>query len=355
MGVNWQWVTHFIRVIALSLAVMLTSEVHTMNGQSIGEATGPVILDMAWSPDGSMLVASSFDFYGAGEYGNSKLLLINPVSQQTIRVLYQDPGLYSRLLEAVAWHWNGQEVFVADSLGTIDRYDITTGILLRTYQTSRGYTKSIDVHPTAEIMAVVSSSSLIDIIDLDTGAITTTIDLTGDIKERVIQWIAWSPNGNMLAALSLNNTILVFSAQSFNLVAEFSQEGSVSELNAAAWSWDSSKIAAGGNGRFVSVWDISTQQKILDTPNLRHQIQSIAWHPNDTQLSIALSQTRLNIMTYDMISTRLSSNTQTSFIHISHLAWSSQGQLAIGGDRYSSTSQLLDASNLIDLYDTLPR
>ncbi len=100
------------------------------------------------------------------------------------------------------------------------------------------------------------------------------------MHKRTYLFLAWSPDGNMLAVLNLSTIILYTSA--FKKIAEF--DSGPGGANQIAWSPDGKYLAGAGN--FLWIWNItSLHWQVLRPFNTKSRaIFSVVWSPDGTRL-----------------------------------------------------------------------
>mmetsp|Transcript_15294 Transcript_15294/g.12980 ORF Transcript_15294/g.12980 Transcript_15294/m.12980 type:complete len:149 (-) Transcript_15294:464-910(-) len=77
--------------------------------------------------------------------------------------------------------------------------------------------------------------------------------------DQPVSALAWSSNGTSIAAVLGNKTVKIYNVYSLKCVETFDQ--GKSPLKSLAWSYDNSKLAAGGNGE-ITVWDMVKSKEI---------------------------------------------------------------------------------------------
>lgn len=109
--------------------------------------------------------------------------------------------------------------------------------------------------------------------------------------------IAWSPDGTKIVSseksrwnffsptskVSNGNIVIVWDSTTGRLLTRFEEH--TGEVNAVAWSPDSSKLASGGEGGIVKVWDPITG-KVVNSTSIGEGAHSVTWSPDGVRLAI---------------------------------------------------------------------
>jgi WD40 repeat protein len=92
--------------------------------------------------------------------------------------------------------------------------------------------------------------------------------------------IAWSPHGNLLATCSAAGEVLLLQNLSDHILLDLLSQD---PLNSLAFSADGQYLAAGGQGKTLFVWQFSGSGElptslVCSLPS-RHWVEHVAWHP----------------------------------------------------------------------------
>ena len=181
-------------------------------------------------------------------------------------------------------------------------------------------------------------------------------------KKRLVQYsfpngepfsVAWSPDGRMIAVLEntrrLEQYMHVWDVQSEKIVftSPVADEFLVGDF---AWASDSKRLAIGLKGSLtylvsvsVQVWDISTEQQILQCQGHWGAVFSIAWSPDGTRFATAGYDRTVQVWNA-ATGARLLIYQEHAFPVMS-VAWSPEGFSLASGDR-SGQIVIWDAPSL---------
>lgn len=151
-------------------------------------------------------------------------------------------------ITAVSWSPNEGAVAATGSDGTVRVWDLSTGTERFIEEQSGRDILTIDWSRN-DIIAAAGRDNNIVLRDAQSGTVVTTYDV-GFVVERV----AFSPNGQLLAVASQNpaGTVLIFEVSSGSIVAEL--EGHVGFTYDVAWSSDGGRLYTTGQDNTVRVW-----------------------------------------------------------------------------------------------------
>ncbi|EGR29658.1 hypothetical protein IMG5_151600 [Ichthyophthirius multifiliis] len=112
-------------------------------------------------------------------------------------------------------------------------------------------------HPSGKLFATSSSDKSIIIwtqIEEDSNNYKQLKKIT-DAHDRTIRYLAFSPNGQVLASASFDSTICIFvkNNQTFEFVQRV--EGHENEVKCVSWSYDSKYLASCSRDKTIQIWD----------------------------------------------------------------------------------------------------
>jgi len=154
--------------------------------------------------------------------------------------------------------------------------------------------------------------------------------------EGMINRIAWSPDGRMLASPSFDKTLRIWDAETGDMLAVLREQGS--EAYSVAWLPDGRTLVSGGKRHGIRLWDMNTWKEIA-TLETTEAIYSVAWSPDER---IALGGKVVQIWDARTRQVLRTWNVQQGTIY--DLAWSTNGLLALG---------VIGANGKIRLWDTM--
>jgi WD40 repeat protein len=203
----------------------------TVLTDSIGD-----VADVVWSPDGQRLaVASGGEVWNDGIH-NAWVNIYDTTHWQIQAHLPYTDGIF-----ALAWSPDSTQIAVGSAsvtltLGTIAIWDVMTGQHIRTYS---GHGK-------------------------------------------VVNRLAWSPDGRFLASASDDHTAKVWDVSTGQNTATFRHSDRVT---AVAWSPNGERLASGGDDQAVKVWEVASGSN-LQTFTHPDLVNSIAWSPDGKLLAV---------------------------------------------------------------------
>ncbi len=283
---------------------------------------GPGAQAVAWSPDGTKLVAGSQD---------NKARIWDFATRRELGVL----SGHTDWLEHVAWSPDGRLLATAAGDGTACVWDAASYTLVETIPSGRTTMQTVSFHPREPLLAVAHTSGLdgspmmVQVWDFalhkerfhvpgfraafsPDGAMLATSDGAGwgvvqlfDMQgqalatmpghERYVHALAWSPDSSRLATASVDGTVRVWDARKRTIIQVLSNAFALG----VAWSPDGRYLASGGGERLVKLWNagtlaefasISTVMTLTGEPTRTgadDYILSIAWSPDGEWLAVA--------------------------------------------------------------------
>lgn len=209
----------------------------TFNGHS------GIVTSVAFSPDGKHLVAGSYD--------------------STVKLWDVDSG---KLLLKLTGHF-GQSFFALSVAFSPDGKLLATGCSDNTaklYDTDSGNRPPT---PTGKFYAIITGK-LLDIITGHTG---------------IINSIAFSPDGKMLATGSFDNTAKLWDADNRECLTTFHHTDTV---YCVAFSPDGKLLATGSLDNTAKLWDTESGKCLATLPGYRVSVNSVAFSPDGKLLAL---------------------------------------------------------------------
>jgi WD40 repeat protein/DNA-binding SARP family transcriptional activator len=238
--------------------------------------------DVAFSPDGTMLATTGDD--GA-------LRVWDPATGDLIMEKVGKKGVWSPSFDAdgslIAAVWKDQ--------GTVRVMDPSTGRVIRTLAGLPGPTQTA-LSRDGRLLAVTTDREVV-VIDLKTGEEAFDLPESGESAE-----VAWSPDGRYIAAANPSVGGQVWDAATSELV--FALVGRVKEVQAVAWSPDSSRLATGSVNGVATLWQIrkeGTRQLLsLAARETQSGIVGLAFSPDGTRLMAGGEDTAAGVRIWDV-------------------------------------------------------
>ena len=176
--------------------------------------------------------------------------------------------------------------------GTVLIWTVSTGKLhaeMKRADIGESVLTSLDWNPIDDRIAIGTDESTVKIWDPTGKQPVRTLQLrlkpldTIFSREKIVQSVAWSPNGKRLVAGNVKS--VVWDAETGQeLLSLAEQENASSHPQALTWSPDGTKIAGqtGYSTRHdsISVWDASTGREVLKVQGQRLGISDLTWGPD---------------------------------------------------------------------------
>lgn len=199
------------------------------------QATGGKFLNLAWSPDGSLLAAGAVDYRIWRADGT-------PVGTFS---------LSSTPAWGMDWAPDGQTLAIGDENGTVAVFTATGKEVVRFAH--NGSVVSVMFSPDGTALAVSSNEFAIRVLAVQGSHATPPI--ADRQPSGPSQWtganVAWSPHGEQVLAAARDGTVHVWKADETSLTV---LTGCVGVLDVVAWSPDRGTVAAGSWDGSICLW-----------------------------------------------------------------------------------------------------
>ena len=211
-------------------------------------------------------------------------------------------------VDALAWSSDGTRLASALGNDTVDVWSIATGDESIFPLSSPGDANALALSPNGDQIAAVSGNTSVEVRSATTGNLLFTY--SGHTQ--AVLTLAWSPDGKYIASGGADGIAQVWDAtidchpEPFASLKGKLREGSVSmgremlrcaqhdsaattghtyvtytghsaEVNAVAWSPDSSQIASGGADGTVQVWEVATGRLLFTYRGHVGGVNTVAW------------------------------------------------------------------------------
>jgi WD40 repeat protein/nucleoside phosphorylase len=230
------------------------------------------------------------------------------------------------------------------------------GTILRTYDIHSSYVVAVAWEPGGNHIASAGGDGVVRVWEADSGH--TLLNYQGHpwVLKNVnmaptIYMIAWSPEGLRLASGGVGTAVHVWDAATGqDIITYTGHSGLLTDVWAFAWSPDGKRIAsacsAAGLDKTVHVWNAKTGSGILRynssyglMPNF--SVSSVAWAPQGDRIASTCGDKTLRL--WDATNGKPISRFKTSSDWVYTIAWSPDGRrLALANG--NSTAEILDAS-----------
>lgn len=145
----------------------------------------------------------------------------------------------------------------------------------------------------------------------------------------IVQTLAWSPNGALIASGDERGQVHIWSAHTYKTTAIY--RAHQQPLRALAWSPQSMYIATGDAGGELTVWRAANQKQLYLYHSYMVRITGIAWSPDGKSIAVGDSHGRIRIEEAQSGSIHYSLQKQQNSIQA--IAWSPDGTYLAAGQQ----------------------
>jgi WD40 repeat protein len=174
-----------------------------------------------------------------------------------------------------------------------------------------------------QLLATASTADdAIRLWDVQTGTLSKLLHS----QTNGVQALAFSPNGQRLAAAGFDGTVRVWGLPAGKEV--FTLAGHKGWVNTLAFSPSGDHLASGGNDKITRIWDLNTEQepRLLEGPAVA--VVSLAWHPGGRRLATAGADRTLRL--WDIVTRQEILELPETIAGLRGIAFSSDGRTLAG-------------------------
>lgn len=254
------------------------------------------VLAVSWSPDGERIASSNLyslvlvgDDEGFDERSLESLIEVwNVKTGQHLSTISNDVYGESGCINSVTWSPDENRLACGSSMGNVEIRDVNTGRYFSSFDVdlvyrSDPYTGVISVawSPNGQMIAACSERGITSVWNVN---LDRQLYFHKGHSGNVLS-VTWSPDGQRIASSSEDGTVQVWDANTSQHL--FSYEGHSSAVNAATWSPDGRRIASGSEDDTVQVWDSGTGQCIYSYEKHSNGVTAVSWSQNGQRLTSA--------------------------------------------------------------------
>jgi small GTP-binding protein len=201
-----------------------------------------------------------------------------------------------------------------------------------------GVVNAVAWSPDGHLLASAAADRTVVIWDAETGGKLRTLR---ESSESACGVIAWSPDGQMLASISLTGQIEIWDTVEWR--QRRSGLGHVQPVYSLAWSPDGRTLATGANDGTVRLWNVETLllRRILGLQGYRTSVSEIEWSPDGRLIAASLIikdftprgtlVTSRNALLWRAETGVATKPFQTQDEHVNCVTWSRNGQWQASG------------------------
>jgi WD40 repeat protein len=196
---------------------------------------------------------------------------------------------------------------------------IPPGFKLRyTLRENQGWIGRIAWSPDGETLAAPSSDKTVRLWDAKTGHLRQTLQGHTDW----VASVAWSPDGRIVASGARDRTIRLWDVKTGTLRRAF--EGHTSWVTSVAWSPNGRHLASASDDATIKVWDVESGRLRHTLLGHTNWVTSIAWAPDGQRLASGSSDWTVRV--WEAATGDLHQKLQGHSGRVTHVAWSPGGR-----------------------------
>ncbi|KAL2234885.1 WD repeat and HMG-box DNA-binding protein 1 [Sesamum indicum] len=209
--------------------------------------------------------------------------------------LYKFPGgdfetnitRFTLPIRAVAFNKSGTILAAAGDDEGIKLVNTIDGTIARVLKGHKGSVTSLAFDPKSEYLASLDSDGTVIYWELQSGStvhVLKAIAPNNGIGFSVLNVLAWSPDGEMLAVPGLKNDVVMYDRDTAEKL--FSLRGDHTQpICFLSWSPNGKYMATSGLDRQILIWDVDKKQDI-DRQKFTECISCMAWKPHGNALAV---------------------------------------------------------------------
>ncbi|KAL0430000.1 UNVERIFIED_CONTAM: hypothetical protein Sradi_0626000 [Sesamum radiatum] len=209
--------------------------------------------------------------------------------------LYKFPGgdfetnitRFTLPIRAVAFNKSGTILAASGDDEGIKLVNTIDGTIARVLKGHKGSVTSLAFDPKSEYLASLDSEGTVIYWELQSGStvhVLKAIAPNNGIDVSMLNVLAWSPDGEMLAVPGLKNDVVMYDRDTAEKL--FSLRGDHTQpICFLSWSPNGKYMATSGLDRQILIWDVDKKQDI-DRQKFTECISCMAWKPHGNALAV---------------------------------------------------------------------
>jgi len=246
--------------------------VHEFRLRYIVTGHNDTVMDMAWSPDGSMFATTGKD---------GVLRIWDTETRAELHTISAHPAFDAGFFLGVrelAWSSDGSRIATAGLDKTAKVWEVATGKEIITFSGHSDEVWSVSWSADGLWVASASKDGTVKIWNAKTGKEKFTLsNHTGPVKR-----VAWSPDGKHIATAGDDGTARLWDGETGE--EQIVLSGHTIGVWSVAWSPDGRRLATASEDGTVRVWDAETGVELSDI-RLVNPVWQAAWSPDGLQLA----------------------------------------------------------------------
>lgn len=237
---------------------------NTSNGRFFTSLEGHTggVTDLDWSPDGTRIASTQ---------NNIETKIWDAMTGQQLESFAEYGG-------TIAWNPNGSQIAVSWQ-GDTTILNVNTGTVVTNFS---AYINSspwrIDGSQIVGITFDADDIPMMATWDSSTGEQIAIFD-----NQIIPSIVTWSPLGEYIASGSTTGKVLIWDANTNNLINEI--QGDIQRTDSISWNPDTTIIAIAGNSGNIRFWDFITAQQINTIETNEIEIKKAIWNTDGNYIA----------------------------------------------------------------------
>lgn len=211
-----------------------------------------IITSLAFSPDGSVLASSGYHIGDGGPDGSppkiAKVQLWDLSSWESIMTF----DAQTSSVASMAFSADGNMLVLGAENGNLEIWDITTGTASENFKTDTGGIFNVAFSPDGLLLGIGDHHNNIQLLDTTDWSILRTLQLNSGYAFEL--GFTFSPNGQLLASVSCDNTVFLWNVASGELLTTL--EGHNLPVSSVAFSAEGDFLVTGCTDGTVRIWGV---------------------------------------------------------------------------------------------------